>query len=319
MVGDAQVSLDLRARLSRAAQCSAPVLLEGATGTGKELAAVYIHERSDRARGPFVTLDCASLGEDDGEGLVFGREYLDHAGRRCVEPGLFELAAGGTLFLDHIGEMPPTLQAKLLRALETGDIRRVGSRRMRRADVRVLAATSQDLRGHPGFRPDLYFRIACVRIRLPTLAERIDDIPVLVREVLRRIAAASGRTFDLTPEALALLRGQAFPGNIRELGNLVWTAAIHSDQGRIDAEQLARVLSAAGPGGAVPSAESRGEGTAGPTPEPAIDPPATLRDLERQHLQELIIAHGGSRRAMAAALRVSERTVYRKLKRHGLF
>ena len=314
MVGDSGLFRQILGRLRLAARSAAPILLEGATGTGKELAADYIHRHSPRAQGPFVTLDCTTLGEDLFESEVFGHERGAFTGSVSERQGLFERAHGGTLFLDEIGEMPLALQAKLLRALESGEFRRVGSDQTRRADVRIVCATNRNLRDHPGFRQDLYFRIACVRVRMPTLAERTEDIPALARELLVRIGASANRAFDVSPDALTLLQAQPFPGNIRELRNLLWVAAMHSGDGRIDARQIASALPvdpAADEAAPIPSA--------GPTAQLALVPStSTLRDLESRHVRDLLAANGGNRRAVAEAMRVSERTVYRKLKRYGL-
>jgi two-component system, NtrC family, response regulator AtoC len=314
MVGVSAPFRQVLARLRLAAGSTAPVLLEGATGTGKELAADYIHRHSVRAAGPLVTLDCTTLREDLFDSEVFGQEGGSVTGPTSERPGLIERAHGGTLFLDQIGELPPSLQAKLLRALESGEFRRAGGGRTRRADLRIVCASNRDLRGHPAFRQDLYYRIACMRIRLPSLAERSDDIPVLARELLARIGASANRHFDLDPAALALLQGHPFPGNVRELRNLLWVAALLGDGGRIDASRLAVALQTdAGVGVAAQAPQVRAQ----VRPSPAASP-LTLQDLERRHVRDLLARHGGNRRAVAAVLKVSERTLYRKLKRYGL-
>ncbi len=314
MVGDSSLFRQVLGRLRIAARSAAPILLEGATGTGKELAAAYIHRHSNRAQGPFVTLDCTTLGEDLFESEVFGHERGAFTGSVSERQGLFERAHGGTLFLDEIGEIPLPLQAKLLRALESGEFRRVGSDLTRRADVRIVCATNRELRNHPGFRQDLYFRVACVRVRMPALAERTDDIPAIARELLLRIGASADRAFDIDPGALTLLQAQHFPGNIRELRNVLWVAAMHSADGRIDAQQIALALHVE-PGinddAPVPPAATIGHRS-------PISAPSTLRDLESRHLRDLLASYGGNRRAVAAALKVSERTVYRKLRRYAL-
>jgi transcriptional regulator with PAS, ATPase and Fis domain len=201
MVGESGLFRQVLGQLRLAARSAAPILLEGATGTGKELAAGYIHRHSDRAVGPFVTLDCTTLGEDLFESEVFGHERGSFTGSVGERKGLFEQAHGGTLFLDEIGEMPLPLQAKLLRALESGEFRRVGSDVTRRADVRIVCATNRDLRDSSGFRQDLYFRIACMRVRMPSLAERTEDIPALARELLLRIGALADRPLELDPDS----------------------------------------------------------------------------------------------------------------------
>ena len=310
MVGDSAGFRQVLGRLRLAAESEAPILLEGATGTGKELAASYLHRHSPRATGPFVTLDCTTLGEDLFESEVFGHVRGAFTGSVGARQGLFERADGGTLFLDEIGELSLTMQAKLLRVLESGQFRRVGSDQTRQADVRIVCATNRDLGDSSGFRQDLYYRVACMRVRMPALAERVEDIPALAQELLLRIGASAQRSFDLDPGALPLLQGHPFPGNIRELRNVLWVAATHSNDGRISAHQIALALRAE-PG----SAESDAPPASAQAPSA---PRVTLQDLEAHHVRSLLATHGGNRRAVSVALRVSERTLYRKLKRYGL-
>ena len=224
--------------------------------------------------------------------------------------GLFERADGGTLFLDEIGELPLAMQAKLLRVLESGEFRRVGSDQTRQADVRIVCATNRDLSDSSGFRQDLYYRVACMRVRMPSLAERIEDIPALAQELLLRIGASAQRSFDLDPGALPLLQSHPFPGNIRELRNVLWVAATHSNDGRISAHQIALALHVE-PGSAEPDAPPA-------SAQAPSAPGVTLQDLEAHHVRSLLATHGGNRRAVSVALKVSERTLYRKLKRYGL-
>ena len=315
MVGGSGVFRQVLGRLRLAAASAAPVLLEGATGTGKELAACYIHRHSERAGGPFVTLDCTTLGEDLFESEVFGHERGSFTGSVGEREGLFERAHGGTLFLDEIGEMPLPLQAKLLRALENGDFRRVGSNVTQRADVRIVCASNRDLRDTSGFRQDLYFRVACIRVRMPALAERAEDIPALARELLLRIGTSAQRTYRLAPEALAVLQGHRFPGNIRELRNALWVAAVHSDDGYISAHQINMALQAEP---VVYGSIASGAPGSPPLPQSTTAVGLSLRDVEARHMRDLLHTHNGNRRAVASALKVSERTLYRKLRRYGL-
>ncbi len=310
LVGDSGLFRQVLGRLHLAAQSAAPVLLEGATGTGKELAAGYIHCHSHRACGPFVTLDCTTLGEDLFESEVFGHERGAFTGSVGERVGLFERAHGGTLFLDEIGELPLPMQAKLLRVLESGEFRRVGGNQTRRADVRIVCASNRDLRDGLHFRQDLYFRIACMRVHMPSLAERAEDIPALARELLLRIGATAGRAYHLEPAALGLLQALPFPGNIRELRNVLWVAAVHSDGGALSPQLIALAL----------QVEPVVDGTLPAPPQARPDPlpGATLHDLEARHVRDLLSAHQGNRRAVAAALQISERTLYRKLRRYGL-
>ena len=176
MVGSTPAFREVLGRILTAARSPAPVLLQGETGTGKELAAAHIHRLSDRRGGPFQVLDCTTLSDALFESEVFGHERGAFTGSVGERQGLFELADGGTLFIDEIGEMPLAQQAKLLRVLENGEYRRVGGTRTRRADVRLVCATNRDLRGASWFRQDLYYRIACIAITLPSLRERRADI-----------------------------------------------------------------------------------------------------------------------------------------------
>lgn len=314
MAGDSSRFRQILERLRLVARSGAPILLEGATGTGKELAADYIHRHSDRARGPFVTLDCTTLGAELFESEVFGHERGAFTGSVSERQGLFERANGGTLFLDEIGEMPLGLQAKLLRALESGEFRRVGSDLTQRADVRIVCASNRDLRDDSGFRQDLYFRIACVKVRMPSLAERTEDIPAIARELLSRIGASTDRAFDLDPEALSLLQAQSFPGNVRELRNVLWAAAMHSNDGMIEAKHVAVALNVD------PAIHEDGpsQGMATVPKGSPVTAPSTLQEVEARHLRNLLSTHRGNRRAVAQALKVSERTVYRKLRRYAL-
>lgn len=334
MVGESPIFRWTLRQLRLGAVSPAPMLLQGQTGTGKELAAAYVHHHSARRKGPFVTVDCTALTEELFESELFGHERGAFTGSTGTKKGLFELADGGSLFLDEIGEMPLALQAKLLRVLETGEFRRVGGLKTRRADVRIISATNRALRDVPWFRSDLYYRVACVSVRLPALAERKPDIPALVQELLARIGHSSGKTFSITPDALALLNSYPYPGNIRELRNILWIAAVNSPNGRITCEAVSLGLpgsSASNEGTQAVTVAPGSDTTAVPHPPDstavatpytvAVDPGegvTTLAEVEAQHLQGLLARHQGNRRAVARTLGVSERTVYRKLKRFGL-
>jgi len=221
MVGHTPIFLAMVERLERAATTASPVLIQGETGTGKELAAAFIHRHSTRRDRPFICLDCTTLTESLFESEVFGHERGAFTGSVNSRTGLFELADGGTLFLDEIGEMPLATQAKLLRVLETNEFRRVGGEATRRVDVRVVCATNRSLWDcvHANtFRKDLYYRIACFTIHAPPLRERLDDLPLLAAEILHGLPPPTGgRPITVTPKAIALLASHTFPGNIREL------------------------------------------------------------------------------------------------------
>jgi transcriptional regulator with PAS, ATPase and Fis domain len=322
MIGASPAFRQLMVGLAAAARSPAPVLLQGATGTGKELAAARIHNLSDRRAGPFQVLDCTTLASGLFESEVFGHERGAFTGSTGEHRGLFEQADGGTLFIDEIGEMPLPLQAKLLRVLEGGGFRRVGGTRIRQVDVRIIAATNRELLGVPWFRQDLYYRIACIGLTLPTLAERREDLPALTEELLARISCASGRTFSLDPDALMILEEYDFPGNIRELRNILWAAAANAEQGHVGVMQIAAALPRRVPI-LVPEG---GEPPAKPCMPGECRAMAELRGLtapprarwEAAHLETVLRRHHGNRRIAAAELGISERTLYRKIRLYGL-
>jgi two-component system, NtrC family, response regulator AtoC len=313
LVGRSRAFGLLMDQLRVAARSEAPVLLHGQTGTGKELAAAYIHRHSGRQGGPFVTLDCTALSADLFESEVFGHERGAFTGSVAEKPGLFEMADGGTFFLDEIGEMALPLQAKLLRVLEEGEFRRVGSVKPRRANVRILCATNRQLRDATWFRQDLYYRIAGIGIRLPSLTDRSEDIPLLAEELLERIARATGRNYQLGSRALKVLQGYSYPGNVRELRNILSVASANSVDGVIRASHVTAALPTDAEG-----AESATGAEALPPPASATSCARSLTELEAIHLGKLMERHGGNRRSMARDLGVSVRTVYRKMKLYNL-
>ncbi|WP_295454982.1 sigma 54-interacting transcriptional regulator [uncultured Thiodictyon sp.] len=322
MIGNSPAFRQVLAGIRTAAQSLAPVLLQGPTGTGKELAAAHIHSLSNRQAGPFQVLDCTTLTGDLFESEVFGHERGAFTGSAGEHRGLFEQADGGTLFIDEIGEMPMPLQAKLLRVLESGEFRRVGGTRVHRADVRVVCATNRELRGAPWFRQDLYYRIACLTLTLPSLTQRRTDIPPLAEELLGRIGRAAGRAYRLEPAALEVLCAYDFPGNVRELRNILWAAAATAEQGRIGARQIDAALPRA-PLVALPDAGAHAVQPCMPGQCRAV---AALRsltespreDCEAKQLETVLRRHLGNRRAAAQELGISERTLYRKIRLHGL-
>ncbi len=318
MVGTSPEFQGFLERLRRAAQTQVPILIQGLTGTGKELAAAYIHQHSQRKTGPYQTLDCTTLSNGLFESEVFGQEPGAFTGSAGGTQGLLELADGGTLFIDEIGEMPLPLQTKFLRVMENGEFHRVGGTRTLRADVRVVCATKRELREAPSFRQDLYYRIAAITFTLPTLTERRQDIPDLVKELLDRIGRSTKRTYSLTPEALAILADYKFPGNVRELRNILWSATANSKEALIGADQIRAALP--------PTPKSKWDNVLPFRPDRRT--PATNRhDLtlpspwptwEVEHLRTVLLLHHGNRRAAAEVLGISERTLYRKIRLYGL-
>jgi len=323
MVGESPVFQRTLEQLKLAALSDAPVLLEGETGVGKDLAANFIHQRSSRCDKPFMTLDCTVLTESLFEAEVFGHERGAFTGSVGEKEGLFEIANGGTLFLDEIGEMSATLQAKLLRVLETGEFRRVGGRKTLHTNARIICATNRNLGEDveaKQFREDLYYRVACLHIQVPSLRERLPDIPLLTEVLLQRIGDSMGKEFELMGDAIEELQAYHYPGNVRELRNILSTAVAHCKAGPIDRDRISSViecLKARRPGGS----QNRDQPPQPASPPAAIHPADTgakLEDIESQHIGWLLKLHNGNRRKVANALGISERTVYRKLKRYGL-
>ncbi|MGA7180609.1 MAG: sigma 54-interacting transcriptional regulator [Thiobacillaceae bacterium] len=287
-------------QIGRVAPTAASVLLLGETGTGKELVAHAIHDRSRRADKPFVTVECAGLPETLFESELFGHEKGAFTGAVSRKVGLIETAAGGTLFLDEIGDIPLSMQVKMLRVLETGLFRRVGGVEPIRADFRLIGATHRDLfemvkSGQ--FRQDLYFRINTFPIQLPPLKERGEDLPMLTQSLLSRIAP--GRKLRLSAKALAFLGSYAFPGNIRELRNMLERASILADGETILPDHLL-----VGRPDETPVSE---------TSTLPFDHVIPLEQMEQRYLRWALARLPGSRGEQAVALGISERTLFRKL------
>ncbi len=300
LVGRSHAFTQMLHRIMRAAPSEATVLLLGETGTGKELAARALHEASNRARGPFVAVDCSGLTETLFESELFGYEKGAFTGAAHRKTGLVEAARGGTLFLDEIGELPPSLQVKLLRLLETGTYRRVGGVEALSADFRLVSATHRDLTvmvKEGTFRQDLYYRVNTFPIHTPSLAERQEDIPLLARSLLERVSGARKR---LAPEAMTALSERSFEGNIRELRNLIERASLLADGEEIGPEHLSDDMPTAPP-------PVRGEAF-------TLSTPVTLTEMEARYI-DWAERQFGERKALAATLGVSERTLYRLLRR----
>jgi DNA-binding NtrC family response regulator len=276
------------------------------------------------------------------EAEVFGHERGAFTGSVGEKEGLFEVVNGGTLFLDEIGEMPAQLQAKLLRVLETGEYRRVGGRKTLHANARIICATNRDLGSDiesKAFREDLYYRVACLHIQVPSLRERLQDVPVLAEVLLEGISQSTTKRYQLTADSLMELQTYHYPGNIRELRNILSVAAAQVPDGRLDAKNITEVVRcmksrrrasikrrASDLGIEEPrsmphkrrTADFEGDAAPGPETAPAPTEEHTLQNMEAQHIAELLKLHRGNRRQVAAALGISERTMYRKLKRYGL-
>jgi two-component system response regulator AtoC len=305
-------------RIGKIAHSTSPVLITGETGTGKELAARSIHDQSPRRHELFVPLNCAALPGELLEAELFGHARGAFTGAVHERRGKFEVADGGTLFLDEIGDMPPSLQAKLLRVLEDGAVEPLGTNRRVTVDVRIISATNQNLEAAIAdrrFRSDLYFRLNTFEIHLPPLRERPDDIDVLAPLFLDRFAREMGKgPLRLSDAALVLLRSYAWPGNVRELRNLMERAAVLSAEGMVSDRFFRSMMQ-------VPELpESAPDASAEPNDAVDADLPlsAAVERLERRAiLRALAVTHDNKAEA-ARRLGISERNLWYKLKKHGL-
>jgi DNA-binding NtrC family response regulator len=292
--------------LANIARAPSPVLIEGDSGTGKGVLARLIHNRSPRSRAPFVDLNCAGLSKELLESELFGHERGAFTNAMNTKPGLFEIAGEGTLFLDEIGEMEVTVQARLLKALEEKRFRRVGGIRDLRAEFRLIAATNRDLAAEVAggrFRGDLYYRLNVVRLRMPPLRERMEDLPILVQEILRPLAKEMGRPVPkVSPNALKKLESYPWPGNVRELRNVLERALITLARDEIRSEDL--ILESAGTRIAAGS-----EGM--PSEEWEVRP---LEEMITAYAAAAVKATGGNVRKAARLLKISPSTLYARMK-----
>lgn len=285
--------------VSSRVQC--PVLILGETGTGKELVARAIHDLGSRRNRPFVPIDCAALAPSLIESELFGHTAGAFTGALCNRTGLFESAHGGSVFLDEIGELPPSLQPRLLRVLQEREIRPVGSNQCKRIDIRLIAATNQDLQTsvkNNGFRADLFFRLNVVRIDVPPLRERKPDIPLLIEFFLDKFKDSRNSAGSFSETALARLMEYDWPGNVRELENAVEHAVVFSDGPKWEVSALPHLVRA--PGRA--QNESR--------------EPMTWHEREKRAIYRAIEEAQGNRRTAAQILGIGKTTLYRKLQEY---
>ena len=242
MVGDSEVMQELKRRIERAAISDCPILVTGEAGVGKELAAVSLHQQGPRSRGPLITVNCAALPADQIEAEIFGHEKSTLEGARNSHRGLAESAHGGCLFLEDIDELPLEAQGRLLRLLQDGEVRRIGSVEPRKVDVRIVAATHRDLARlvrDGKFRDDLYYRLNVLELKVPPLRERQQDIAALADLLLENTCKRLGMTgISFTDSALSLIESYFWPGNVRELGNAIERAVIMNESGQIEADDL---------------------------------------------------------------------------------
>ena len=315
--------------VKKVALTDSTVLIMGESGTGKELIARSLHLQSRRARGPFVAVNVAALPESLIESELFGHARGAFTGATAERPGLIEAADGGTLFLDEIGDMPLATQVRLLRTLESSEVRRVGDTVTRLVDVRVIAATHRDLRREMAegrFREDLYYRLNVVQIDLPPLRERREDIGLLASYFLERLSATAGRPgLTFSPEAMDLLERYDYPGNVRELEHAIEHAIAISDGARITPADLPAALRA--PRLLTPDAGPGAEATTRPGPRETVeaggeasDPRAdwSLAQVEKEHIRRVLARHRGNATSAARQLGISRTTLWRKLREYGL-
>ena len=333
MVGASPAMCGLRQALMRLAPTDVAVLLQGETGTGKELAARTMHAQSQRARRRFLAVNCGALSPELLESELFGHEQGAFSGAVRRKEGLFEAASGGTLFLDEIGEMPPGMQVKLLRVLQEQNLRRVGGTVDIPVDVRIIAATNRNLKEEVEagrFRRDLYYRVAVVTQELPPLRSRAEDVPLLARFFLTRLAEQGGAVpLDIDDSALDALRLYPFPGNVRELANILERAAVfcppggsiglahlppevREAQGR-GAESVAMVTAAQS---TVANAASAHAAPAHALGQPA--PLVPLAEMEKQHILHALELAGDNRTLAADMLGISRSSLWRKLREYGV-
>lgn len=310
LVGRSSAMVAVYKLIAHAARTDATVLVTGESGTGKELVAKAIHEFSSRVAKPFLAVNCSGLTDTLLESELFGHTKGAFTGSNSDRAGLFEAADGGTLFLDELATTSTQFQASLLRVLQSGEVRRVGSTRKSKVNVRVIGASNQPLRElsqQERFRPDLYYRLSVLTIDLPPLRERKGDIEILARHFLRSIGKETHKNLSLTQEASAALKAYNFPGNVRELENaLTRAAALYGAGGLITLDCLPPHIAGAS-SNTIESIERN-----------IITDRPTLEELERRYLELVLSEQGGNRRAAADTLGINRRTIQRMLAKYKI-
>jgi transcriptional regulator with PAS, ATPase and Fis domain len=305
IIGKSRAMQEVFALIEHVAGSRSTVMIYGKSGTGKELVAKAIHYNSQRAAKPFVAVNCAAIPAELLESELFGHEKGAFTGAIATKVGKFELATGGSLFLDEVGSMRLDLQAKILRALQEREIERVGGTRTIKIDVRVIAATNRDLKKaveESTFREDLYYRLNVVPITLPDLKDRQEDIPLLANHFMQKFAKESNPAIhEISKEAMAILLSYPWPGNVRELENVIERAVTLGHGPAIQPSDLPSHLA----------------GGAGPV-EKALVQEATLEDLERDYIKAVLRQTKGHQIRAAAILGIDRRTLYRKIRRYNI-
>jgi two-component system response regulator HupR/HoxA len=322
IVGAADTMKALFRMLERIKNSDATVLVLGENGTGKELVARGIHAHSRRASKAFVATNCSAFNDNLLESELFGHKRGSFTGAVVDKPGLFQVADGGTFFMDEVGDMSPALQVKLLRVLQEGMFMPVGGTETKKVDVRIIAATNRDLSSmvkEGSFREDLYYRLHVVSLKVPNLRDRKDDIPLLVDHFLEKLGKRDGKQKALTQRALAQLVSHAWPGNVRELENemeRVWV--LSGDDRVIDEDLLSPSVRAHRPAFSPPATPAAAPATAA-APEPlAKTLPDAVEALERKMITDALVAYRGNKTRTAEALGISRRNLIRKVQGYGL-
>jgi transcriptional regulator with GAF, ATPase, and Fis domain len=306
LVGSSDALQTIESQMARVAGTSATVLIRGESGSGKELVARAIHNTSPRRDGPFVTLNCAAISESLLESELFGHEKGAYTGATEKMIGKFEAANHGTIFLDEIGEMPLSTQAKFLRVLEGHPFERLGGNNQIKVDVRVLSATNRALEHEVRegkFRKDLFYRLQVVEIRVPPLRDRLDDVPVLAEHFLKKFTRETGRRIKgFTPEAIAKLQNYAWPGNVRELRNVIERAVALNEKPLLSGGDLW-----------LTSIDPTSSGN-----HPVLYKPQSLEDIEKRHIRETLKFTDWNKSRAAEILGIERSTLDRKIKSYGI-
>ncbi|KAF0243574.1 MAG: two-component system NtrC family response regulator [Planctomycetota bacterium] len=304
LIGRSKPMLDIYKMIARAAETPSTVLLQGESGTGKSLIAKAIHSNSPRAGKPFMMVNCSAIAETLLESELFGHKRGSFTGANADRDGMFQAANSGTLFLDEIGDTSPALQSKLLRAIEDGEVKAVGSNDTARVDVRIISASNRDLKemvAKRTMREDLYYRLNVVTIVVPPLRDRKEDIPLLVEHFVKSCGDRLGKRVTVHPEAMEKLQSHSWPGNIRELGHVIESAVALTGKPILVADDL-RVAASDKRASVVEDA----------------GPLVTLEEREKEYIRQVLVATKGNRQAAAQILGIDRKTLYRKCLKYGL-